>query len=394
MSLLKNFLTILLPILKMYRVEIPLDNLQQAAINRRQKLDEDRKKRIFDPKTRVFGIDVTALDEQLRIKNQIKEFDRERDASYHQYSNYTNQILSLMDDQTAQARRSHLQKINAFRATQQTPSQSRDFDLVDPHALLKDLPARTGDDDPRCGVSGLQKFEGEDLGVSIRDREQKEQMRTWVQKQLWEKNQRLEEEAASKRAYEEYQKDVGLRAHTLEQAMRSAKRDQNKSDNEFNQYLAAYKKHREAEDRERTLQQNMQEILSSVNGVFLTEKPNVTDIKGGHKIRVDLFKGITHEQKMEALRIQAYQREENERKREAARSEEARYALHEAAKNRALLLLEREKDRKAKEIAVQIRDQNARKAVDDRKRQTYIDKVLYTNPPTDAYHKQFNTTSR
>ncbi|KAI8621481.1 RIB43A-domain-containing protein [Chytriomyces sp. MP71] len=378
----------------MYRVEIPLPNLQQAAIKRRQKLDEERKKRIFDPKTRVFGIDVKALDEQLRIKTEIKHFDQERDAAYHKYNNYTNQILTLMDDQTAQARRTHLQKMNDFRAAHQTPEKGRDFDLIDPQARLKDLPARVGDDDPRCGVSGLQKFEGEDLEVRGRSKEQKEQMRVWVQKQMWEKRQREEMEAEVKRKYEVYQKNVGLKATALQNAMRDAKLEQNRIDNEYNQYLAALKKQREHDDRERELQQNMQEILSSVNGIFLTETPDVTNIKGGHKIRVDLFKGITPEQKEEALRIQAYQREENERKRDAKRADEARYALQQAATNRALILLEREKERKAKELAVQIREENIRKASEDRKRQNYIDKVLYTNPPTNAYFEQFNTTSR
>jgi hypothetical protein len=43
----------------MYKVEIQQDSLQQAALERRRKLDEDRKKRIFDPKTRIFGVSVT-----------------------------------------------------------------------------------------------------------------------------------------------------------------------------------------------------------------------------------------------------------------------------------------------------------------------------------------------
>ncbi|KAJ3028262.1 UNVERIFIED_CONTAM: Protein Tax-1 [Siphonaria sp. JEL0065] len=385
----------------MYKVEIPIDRLQQAAINRRQKLDEERKKRIFDPKTRIFGIDVKALDEQLRIKNEINEFDRQRDAAYHQYSTYTNQILTLMDDQTALARRTHLKNMNDFRESNQQPWQGRDFDLDDPQALKKDYPARIGDEDPRCGVSGMQKFEGEDLGVKEREREQKEQMRVWVEKEMWEKRRREQAEAEAKRRYEEYQHNIAMKAGALNQAMKNAKLEQNKWTLSLTSiwcvsllFCAALKKQREYEDRELTLQQNMQEIINSVNGVFLTETPNVTNIKGGHKVRVDLFKGITKEQKMEVLQVQAYQRNENERKREAARNEEARYALQEASKNRALILLEREKNRQAREVALQMRKENERKAVEDRNRQTYIDKVLYTNPPTDAYHSQFNTTSR
>jgi hypothetical protein len=45
----------------MYKVEIPKDSLQEAAINRRRKLDEERRKRIFDPKTRVLGVSKSFL---------------------------------------------------------------------------------------------------------------------------------------------------------------------------------------------------------------------------------------------------------------------------------------------------------------------------------------------
>ncbi|KAJ3210632.1 Protein Tax-1 [Entophlyctis luteolus] len=409
----------------MYKVEIPIDRLQQAAISRRQRLDAERKKRIFEPKTRVFGddsrtglnnytprqIDVKALDEQLRIKNEIKQFDHDRDAAYgkefvptpypsskkmdaDQYAAYTNQILTLMDDQTAAARRSHLQKMNEFRQSHQRQDQGRDFDLIDPAGLRKELPARVGDKDSRCGVSGLQVFEGEDLGAPQRTGAQKEQMKTWVKEELWEKRCRDEAEAEAQRKYEEYQRNVAARAAALQRAVDDAKRSQYKADNAFNQSLAAQKKQREIEEKERTLQQNTQEILNNLNGVFLTETPDVTNIKGGHKVRVDLFKGITPQQKQEMLAVQAYQRVQNERKREEQQLEEARYALQQSNHHRALVLLEREKARLAKQEAIRIRNENAAKAVEDRERQKYLNTVVYTNPPTDAYFSQFNTTSR
>ena len=36
----------------------------------------------------------------------------------------------------------------------------REFDLYDPDYLKKDKPARVSDDDPRCGIASLQKFDG------------------------------------------------------------------------------------------------------------------------------------------------------------------------------------------------------------------------------------------
>lgn len=44
-----------------------------------------------------------------------------------------------------------------------------EWDLNDPDALKKEKPARVGDDDPRCGPSGMQMFDGEDLHKSDRE---------------------------------------------------------------------------------------------------------------------------------------------------------------------------------------------------------------------------------
>lgn len=42
----------------------------------------------------------------------------------------------------------------------QQPDSRREFDLYDPDYLKKDKPARVSDDDPRCGISSIQKFDG------------------------------------------------------------------------------------------------------------------------------------------------------------------------------------------------------------------------------------------
>lgn len=48
----------------------------------------------------------------------------------------------------------------------QGKSTRREWDLSRPDAKKLDVPARLGDDDPRCGPASLQRFAGEDLTVS------------------------------------------------------------------------------------------------------------------------------------------------------------------------------------------------------------------------------------
>lgn len=79
--------------------------------------------------------------------------------------------------------------INEFRMLHQQPSSRREWDLYDPDALKKDRPARVSDDDPRCGMSSLQKFDGEDLNNKARSKFMEEQRRLWAEQQLRERRQ-------------------------------------------------------------------------------------------------------------------------------------------------------------------------------------------------------------
>lgn len=79
--------------------------------------------------------------------------------------------------------------LNEFRMLHQQPSSRREWDLYDPDALKKDRPARVSDDDPRCGMSGLQKFDGEDLNSKARNKFMEEQRRLWAEQQLRERRQ-------------------------------------------------------------------------------------------------------------------------------------------------------------------------------------------------------------
>ncbi|KAJ3164003.1 Protein Tax-1 [Irineochytrium annulatum] len=374
----------------MYKVAIQ-DNLQQAAIGRRQKLDEDRKQRIFDTKTRI---DVRALEEQIRIKNEAKVAETQRDLAFDASRKSTNDMLIMMDEHVKRARREHLTSINDFRKHHQQADQRRDYDLYDPQALRNGAPARAGDADGRCGVSGLQKFEGEDLASRRRGELQKQQIRVWTKEQMREKQMMRDREAAEKRNFEEYEANVAQKAAALQSEVARARAEQARHDNEINQQLAAIKKHNEAAAKARELDMNTREISNQIFGSFLTETPDVFNIHGGHKVRVDLFKGITQQQSAEILRTQALQRQEAEAKREAEQMEENKWALQQAANHRASLLLDRERQRQAMEQSVRIREENKRKSMSDKERINYIEKVVYTNPPTEQYFAQFSTTSR
>ncbi|KAI8904398.1 RIB43A-domain-containing protein [Gorgonomyces haynaldii] len=378
----------------MYKVEILQDDIQKAAIARRQKLDEERKQRIFNPKVRCLGIDLEALSEQIDIKTELKAIEQQRNDAMDRQAVLNADILTLMDQQVLQERRDVLKQTNDFRKQHQQAHQRRDFDLYDPLALKKDLPARIGDNDPRTGPSSLQKFNGEDLGEKQRLENQKEQRRVWTDLQMYEKEAQRQRELNEKKEYEHLQKNILDKMNALHDAVVYAKREQAKLDNDYNLQLAAEKKRREQSQKQHEEELNTREILNHVNGIFLTETPDVFNIGGGHKVRVDLFKGMTPQQKQEILRVQEQQRLYNQEKKTQKDQEENLWAIHDISNRRAIALLDRATQRAQKEKAIQLRKENELKALQDKQRKEYIDKVLYTNPPKEEYFEQFNTTSR
>jgi hypothetical protein len=110
-----------------------------------------------------------------------------------------NELLQLLDAKVQVTRRALNEELGQFRKEQQQRHMQRDFDLYDPGLLKNGTPARQGDDDPRVTVSGIQKFEGEDLELQERKRLQKEQMELWT----W---QKMRENQAKKQAQLQYDK--------------------------------------------------------------------------------------------------------------------------------------------------------------------------------------------
>lgn len=97
-------------------------------------------------------------------------------------------ITCILDERQRNDIRNLNKALAEFQHNFQKPETRREFDLSDPQGLKKDTPARLSDSDPRCTVSGLQMFVGEDLNQAQRSDFQKEQSREWFlqQQRDWE----------------------------------------------------------------------------------------------------------------------------------------------------------------------------------------------------------------
>lgn len=108
----------------------------------------------------------------------------------------TTDLLQYIDTKRKEHAKQEAHDLTRFRQQHQQAPARREWDLNDPQRLLKDLPARVSDTDARCGVSSLQKFDGEDLKGAERERLQKLQVRAWAYEgRLAKERARREEEA-------------------------------------------------------------------------------------------------------------------------------------------------------------------------------------------------------
>ncbi|XP_077325484.1 RIB43A-like with coiled-coils protein 2 isoform X2 [Lithobates pipiens] len=303
----------------MYKLDLPVDLKEAAVLQRRRDAELQRQSRVFDARVRTVGVDKDALRHQIQDKKTRKETDNKRQEAFDAQMVQNDKITCLLDDRQKEDIQNLNKAINEFRLCLQQKENRREFDLYDPQALKKDLPARVSDDDPRCTVSGVQKLLGEDLTEHTRRKAQQEQLREWSLQQQREQQKALEDKRLADGLYDKHRIELDKKAMELQRMEEKARRDVCTFTKEFNK---------------------------------------------------------------------AQRLKEEERQRQA---EWDRRRVQEA---RAMVLLERQQKRQEKELRKEQDHINLQLVQAHEAQKNYFNKEVFTNPPTDAYFDQFNTTSR
>ncbi|XP_046363465.1 RIB43A-like with coiled-coils protein 2 [Haliotis rufescens] len=379
----------------MYKLDLPVDYKEASAIERRRNVEEQRKSRIFNARVRTIGIDPQALEQQARDKQEQEEYERRRHEAFASDAVRNDLIAQLLEQRQEQDIRELNKAENDFRALHQQPGNRREWDLYDPEALKKDKPARVCDDDPRCGISSIQKFDGEDLNNKARNKFQQEQLREWHTQQMNERDQAKRNQDMADRLYELKMRELDQRALELQDAEEQCRRAINHSTKDFNAALDRDRKEKEALSRQQQLDDNATEIANHIYGDILTENPSVAQSAfGPHRVIPDRWKGMSPAQ-LEAIRKQQdLQRMELDRLKQEEELKDKEWERQQVANARAALLLEREMARKKQDMDRQMADENRRLSQEQKAHKDYLYKEVYTNPPTAAYFMQFNTTTR
>lgn len=375
----------------MYKVDIPLDYKESAVIERRKNAEAARKSRIFDSKSRVIGVDLAALDAQVKQRKEQENDEKLRNGAFAALMIRNDQTAQLLDKNSDRVRSQINHEIQNFRQSEQKYEDRREFDLNDPNYIKNACPLGQNDH----GVSSLQSFIGEDSLSIERKEKQQEQIREWS---LALQNERANAENDKKlqdRMYELKRIELDNMAYELQKLEEGEMKQAVANLKDFNQKLAMEQKLQKEARRNEELAENAYEIRNQVLGDVLTENPDVSrSAFGPHRVIPDRWKGMSESQLRTIREEQERQRLENVKKASAKKEKEDQWDLQKSSQNKAGILLEREHLRQQRDLRRQLDAENAALAQLQKADRQTLDQVVYTNVPSQAYYSQFNTSSR
>ncbi|XP_017775784.1 PREDICTED: RIB43A-like with coiled-coils protein 2 [Nicrophorus vespilloides] len=368
------------------------DRREAAAIERRRALDEERKKRIFNPKYRI-SLDYAALDEQVEQKRKQKEEERQRDIQFEEQLAQYSEISKELEKQEKTERKKLAQEINTFRLNFQKLQDRREYDLNDPNTY-KAIPARLYDDDPRCGVSSAQKFEGEDLYSKERAAIQREQLKAFLDQQTAEKEAAEKDRIDAENAYKAALMARDQRAVELSNLENECRKRLNKACSEYNRALADERAFKDAEKSKQELQDTMAHKYNVLMSDMMLENVDTASNLGPNRKVATQFKGMTAAQKANFIAAQKAQILEGKEKKLQEKRLEQDYDEYVSNLQKTICAMDNEIARQQRQLNKQVAEENKRLSIEQKNHQQYLKRIVYTNKPTAAYYDQFNRTAR
>lgn len=367
---------------------------EQQAIERRRKLEEERKKRIFDPKTRTMGIETVALEKQIAEKQAEKEAEIAREKGLEAQMLQIDHDLLMRETQINQERTELMREIDEFRLSQQQKQSRREWDLNNPQALKAEKPARIGNEDPRLSVSGAQVFEGEDLQMKQRQRLQAQQQRDWVIEQTAAQQRKKDLDEEMERLQHLRDCEVQLRLRELDLETERAHQAMRKNTAQFNLALAEEHHSHQSEQKHAEMMDGIEQIRVQMNSAWLNEDLHTSvSAVNPNRVRPDHFKGFFPQQTQAIIEMQRKQKEELQKLREQEAEAKRVYEHQQAKLTHQLIVEEHNVERARKEQAKLLAEELRRQAEEAKERKKKINEI-YSGKIEESYFSQFGTTTR
>lgn len=366
---------------------------ERIAIKRLQ--ERQRLDRILDTKSRIFGLDTAALDEQVAVKQRAKDAEARREQEFVDMQRKKAEEIGALEREEQEQRRQIEEDTNLYRKLSQDKTFTREYDLNDNDALKKEQPPRISDSDPWLSISGAQKFAGEDLSHAARIQAQKDEQRAFLQRQIEEKRKTKE---ASKLRDQTISNTIIATAHRQDERLAQdviRRNELSRANAEFNQRLARERQNQRMSDRVAEEKDNLAEIYNHLSSDMLTESPETATSALGRNRKVQyMYRGMSKAEVDTYRKGQLQQQEEGMRRVSAEQRREQDLQRMESAQQRQSELERRELDRMRKNEERDLTEENQRLAGLQITSEKTRNKQQMENRPTEEFFGQFNTTSR
>ncbi|KPI86942.1 flagellar protofilament ribbon protein-like protein [Leptomonas seymouri] len=355
---------------------------------KKQLFMSQRAERIKDPKLRKMGIDREALDAQVREKEALRRLEKERDDYYDRQALMMDRHACALQQEVNSIRAAREKELQDYRQTFQKKELGREWDLNDPEANRKELPARVGDEDPRNGPSSMQKFEGEDLDYAARRAAQQRQQREWAQQQENEKLAKKWMEQARDRAYDDRNEETNRRLHDTEKMIADQRRLMEKNAAGFNRALAEQQRREAVRAKEEDDRLGLEEIAYQMDSDFLTERETVVGELGA-TVKSERYKGLSEKQKAQFRLDQDEQLAQLRRRRLLEVEEKKQWAQQDNMQLRMANALDRQRERERRAEREKLAETHKMQAEASAQRKAQLDE-LYTNAVDEDYFKYWD----
>ncbi|NXR99658.1 RIBC2 protein, partial [Oxylabes madagascariensis] len=368
---------------------------EAVALELRRRRELLRRDRIFNPRIRTIGIDKDALDAQVKERKMQEAAEKAQHERFAHDMKKNDKLMCLLEERQKNEIKDMNKALNEFQKNFQKPETRREFDLNDPQALKKDRPARVSDDDPRCTISGMQKFMGEDLNYEQRMKFQKEQLREWFLQQQKDLKNALADQKLADDLYDKFRIELDRKIMEEQRKEEESRRNVCTATKTFNRIQAAEQDHKNELEKAQKIKDDMDEITCLLRGDFLSENPDqAIGPWSKHPVLVDRWKGMNQKQLMAIRQFQKEQVLDKQRMRELERRRDAEWDRQRLQAARLQLLWERHQQRQNRVLRQDLDVRNAELSQEQKAKNVYLKEEEYSNIPTEEFYAQFNTTTR
>ncbi|KAI1892340.1 hypothetical protein AGOR_G00132350 [Albula goreensis] len=371
-----------------------MENSVAMAVERRRIAEEERKKRIFNTRNRVIGLDVAALESQVAERREREMMEKSQDRAFESLQNMHSALLRRQFQEEERRRVELERELVQFRATYQRAEDSRDADIN--FKQMKSLGFSPPDLVQDLGPASMQVFQGGDA-MEKRRKAQLQELQVVLKVQTQEKAKMNLHNKQKDLLWGKAQLQQDLRALKLSAAEEECKREAQVALSKYNQAQAKEKEDQQKLDRLKEEGEKLSEVWHMMTSDLLTECPEAAEGGSGGagpRVLLDRWKGMSEEQLSTIRKQRGEQLAEKERQRDLERQRDAAWDSLRMIQNKTGVEEETREREGERERRTEMDRYNLQLAREQHAHQQYLDKSVYTNRPAASYFTQFGSSSR